>query len=75
MTVSSIAAMKLDVCPVCGAKRYKTRQNDTGDVNTEPAKKQIPAKVMWYFPIPCLKCLFRNRAHAKLMRWHKEERK
>jgi hypothetical protein len=51
-------------------------QNDTGDVDGEPTKKQIPAKVMWYFPIiPPLKRLFRNRAHAKLMRWHKEERK
>jgi hypothetical protein len=65
---------KLDVCPVCGAKRYKIRQKDTGDVDEEPAKKKIPSKVMWYFPIiPRLKCLFRNRAHPKLMRWHKEE--
>jgi hypothetical protein len=39
-------------------------------------RKKIPAKVMWYFPItPHLKRLFRNRAHAKLMRWYKEERK
>ena len=31
---------------------------------------------MWYFPIiPRLKRLFRNKAHAKLMRWHAEERK
>jgi hypothetical protein len=31
---------------------------------------------MWYSPIiPRLKCLFRNKEHAKLMRWHKEERK
>jgi hypothetical protein len=67
---------KLDVCPVCGAKGYKIRQNDTGNVDGELAKKKIPTKVMWYFPtIPRLKRLFRNRAHAKLMRWHKEERK
>jgi hypothetical protein len=40
------------------------------------AKKKFPAKVMWYFPIiPCLKRLFRKKAHTKLMRWHKEERK
>jgi hypothetical protein len=39
-------------------------------------RKKIPAKVMWFFPIILrLKRLFRNRAHAKLMRWHKEERK
>jgi hypothetical protein len=37
---------KLDICPVCGAKRYKIRQNDTGDVDGEPAKKKIPTKVM-----------------------------
>jgi hypothetical protein len=31
---------------------------------------------MWYAPIiPCLKCLFRNKDHAKLLRWHKEDRK
>ena len=31
---------------------------------------------MWYFPIiPRLKRLFRNKANAKLMRWHKEDRK
>jgi hypothetical protein len=66
----------LDACPVCGAKQYKIRQNGTGDVSREPAKKKIPAKVMWYFPIiSYLKRLFRNKAHAKLMRWHKEEHK
>jgi hypothetical protein len=31
---------------------------------------------MWYAPIiPRLKCLFRNKEHAKLLRWHKEDRK
>ena len=31
---------------------------------------------MWYFPlIPRLKSLFMNKMNAKLMRWHKEERK
>ena len=39
-------------------------------------KKKIPAKVMWYAPIiPHLKCLFKNRDHAKLLRWHKKDRK
>jgi hypothetical protein len=29
---------------------------------------------MWYAPIiPCLKRLFRNKEHAKLLRWHKED--
>ena len=31
---------------------------------------------MWYAPIiPLLKRLFRNKEHAKLLRWHKEDRK
>ena len=60
----------------CDAKWYKIRQNDPGDVDGEPARKKVPAKVMWYFPIiPCLKRLFRNKTNAKLTRWHKEERK
>jgi aromatic ring-cleaving dioxygenase len=30
--------------------------------------------VMWYAPIiPRLKRLFRNKEHAKLLRWHKED--
>jgi hypothetical protein len=74
----------LDACPVCQALRYKIRQHeDPGDdLEGEPdpskkkKKKRVPAKVMWYFPIiPRLKRLFRNKANAKLMRWHKEERK
>ena len=40
---------KLDACPVCDAKRYKIRQNDPGEVDGEPIKKKVPAKVMWYF--------------------------
>jgi hypothetical protein len=39
-------------------------------------RKRVPTKVMWYSPIISrLKRLFRNKEHAKLMRWHKEERK
>src|SRR5664279_640408 len=34
------------------------------------------AKVKWYAPIiPRLKRLFQNKEHAKLLRWHKEDRK
>ena len=67
---------KLDACPVCDAKWYKIRQNDPSDVDGEPVKKKVPAKVMWYIPIiPRLKRLFRNKDHAKLMRLHKEEHK
>jgi hypothetical protein len=63
-------------CPICGALRYKIRRDDPGDIEGEPPRKRIPAKVMWYaFIVPRLKCLFRNKEHAKLLRWHVEERK
>ena len=66
----------LNACPVCSALRYKIRRDDHGDVDGEPPRKRVPAKVMWYAPIIIwLKCLFRNKEHAKLMRWHKEDRK
>jgi hypothetical protein len=45
-------------------------------VEGERPWKKIPAKVMWYAPIiPWLKRLFQNKEHAKLLRWHKEDRK
>jgi hypothetical protein len=65
---------KLDYCPICHASRYKIRAKDPGDVEGERPRKKIPAKVMWYaLIIPHLKCLFRNKDHAKLLRWHKED--
>jgi hypothetical protein len=37
---------------------------------------KVLVKVMWYFPIIlCLKCLFRKKENAKLMTWHKSDRK
>jgi hypothetical protein len=67
----------LDECPVCHASQYKILRDDPGDVKDEERpKKRIPAKVMWYASIiPRLKRLFRNKEHAKLLRWHKEDRK
>ena len=67
----------LDECLVCKAARYKIRHDDPGDVEGEQLpRKKITSKVMWYAPIiPCLKHLFRNKDHAKLLRWHKEDRK
>ena len=39
-------------------------------------QEEGPAKVMWYAPIiPRLKHLLQNKGHAKLLRWHKEDRK
>ena len=58
----------LDACPVCHASWYKIRRDDPGDVegDDERPRKRIPAKVTWYAPIiPRLKCLFRNKEHAK----------
>jgi hypothetical protein len=63
----------LDECPVCHASRYKIRRDDLGEVegedpNEQCPKKRIPTKVMLYAPIiPHLKCLFRNKDHAKLL--------
>src|SRR3954465_5472275 len=66
----------LNAFPVCGALRYKIRRDDPDDVEGEPPRKRVPAKVMWYAPIiPRLKRLFRNGKHAKSMRWHREDRK
>ncbi|KAK1627238.1 hypothetical protein QYE76_001553 [Lolium multiflorum] len=67
----------LNECPVCTALRYKIRGDDPGDdVEGQKTRKKVPAKVMWYAPIiPRLKRLFRNKEHAKLLRWHKEDRK
>ena len=67
----------LNACPVCSALRYKIRRDDPGDVEGEPTpRKRVPAKVMWYAPIiPRLKRLFQNKERAKLLRWHKEDRK
>jgi hypothetical protein len=64
----------LQDCPFCKALRYKIRHDDPDDVDGEVIKKKIQAKVIWYFPIiPHLKRLFRNKSHAKLMRWNKED--
>jgi hypothetical protein len=54
---------KLDACPVCESQCYKISQDDPCDVEV----------VVWYFPvIPRLKHLFRCKANAKMMHWHKE---
>jgi hypothetical protein len=66
----------LEACSVCTALRYKIRRDDPGDVDGEPPRMRVPTKVMRYAPIiPQLKRLFRNKEHARLLRWHKEDRK
>nr|CAE76027.1 B1292H11.13 [Oryza sativa Japonica Group] len=65
----------LEACPVCKALRYKIRRDDPGEVDGQPTKKRILAKVMWYFRIiPRLRHLFRNKGNARMMRWHAEGR-
>jgi hypothetical protein len=66
----------LEACPVCTTVWYKIRRDDPGDIEGEPLRKRVPAKVMWYDPIiPRLKHLFRNKEHARLLCWHKENHK
>jgi hypothetical protein len=68
----------LEACPVCNALRYKIRRDDDSCApeGTPPKMTKVPVKVMWYFPIiPRLKHLFRNKENAKLMTWHKSDRK
>jgi hypothetical protein len=66
----------LETCPVCTALRYKIRRDDPDDIDGKPPRKRVPAKVMWYIPIISrLKRLIRNKEHARLLRWHKEDRK
>ncbi|XP_066159800.1 uncharacterized protein [Oryza sativa Japonica Group] len=65
----------LEAYPVCNALRYKIRRDNPGEVDRQPSKRRVAAKVMWYFLIiPWLRCLFRNKEHERMMRWHAEER-
>nr|XP_043637883.1 variant-silencing SET domain-containing protein-like [Erigeron canadensis] len=64
----------LHKCKECGASRYK--RNKEINLNDDVTKNGPPAKVLWYLPIiPRLKRLFANAKHAKLLRWHEDERK
>ena len=73
---STAVSTRICTCPVCGALRYKISRDDPGDVEGERPRKKIPAKVLWYAPIiPRLRRLFQNKEHAKVMRWHRVDRK
>nr|XP_017233126.1 PREDICTED: uncharacterized protein LOC108207178 [Daucus carota subsp. sativus] len=55
-------------CPNCNLSRWKIAKDGRVRVN-------IPAKVMWYFPIiPRFKRLFKSESTAKLMTWHESNR-
>jgi hypothetical protein len=66
----------LDACLVCGALRYKIRREDLGEIEGEVVRgREFLPRPCGTLLVPCLKRLFRNKVHAKLMQWHKEERK
>jgi hypothetical protein len=68
----------LEACPVYKLLCYKIRRDGdpSAPEGTPPKMTKVPVKVMWYFPIiPCLNRLFRNKENAKLMTWHKSDRK
>jgi hypothetical protein len=77
MTASSTAVRSTKIWKnVRYALRYKIRRDDPDDVEGEPPRKRVLTKVMWYVSIiQRLKRMFKNKEHARLLRWHKEDRK
>ncbi|XP_028080882.1 uncharacterized protein LOC114282405 [Camellia sinensis] len=56
-------------CPTCGTSRWKLKKNST------EIRKDVPAKVLWYFPsIPRFQRMFQSAKIAKDMTWHAHER-
>ncbi|XP_074323765.1 uncharacterized protein LOC141660678 [Apium graveolens] len=55
-------------CPKCRLSRWKLTKKGEERIN-------LPAKVMWYFPIiPRFKHMFKSPSTAKLMCWHAQQR-
>ena len=53
------------VCRSCGTTRWKV------DAKTKKVYENVPAKVMWYFPIiPRLQRLFKIESLSEDLRWH-----
>ncbi|GLU11621.1 hypothetical protein SLE2022_283550 [Rubroshorea leprosula] len=65
-------------CDVCGASRWKESTvvvEDKGENFNSTKKKNIPAKVLRWFPLkPRLQRLFMCSKTASLMKWHEEGR-
>ncbi|GKV50090.1 hypothetical protein SLEP1_g56806 [Rubroshorea leprosula] len=63
-------------CDVCGASRWKESSvvvEDKGENFSSTKKKNIPAKVLRWFPLkPRLQRLFMCSKTASLMKWHEE---
>ncbi|GJV25865.1 putative transposase-associated domain-containing protein [Tanacetum coccineum] len=59
----------LTACRTCGTSRWKV------DNKTKKVYENIPAKVMWYFPIiPRLQRLFKIESISEDLRWHATRR-
>ncbi|GJU27840.1 putative transposon, En/Spm-like protein [Tanacetum coccineum] len=59
----------LTACQTCGTSRWKV------DNKTKKVYENIPAKVMWYFPIiPRLQRLFKIESISEDLRWHATRR-
>ncbi|GJZ38456.1 retrovirus-related pol polyprotein from transposon TNT 1-94 [Tanacetum coccineum] len=59
----------LTACQTCGISRWKV------DNKTQKVYENIPAKVMWYFPIiPRLQRLFKIQSILEDLRWHATRR-
>ncbi|GKB55209.1 putative transposase-associated domain-containing protein [Tanacetum coccineum] len=59
----------LTACRTCGISRWKV------DNKTHKVYENIPAKVMWYFPIiPRLQRLFKIQSISEDLRWHATRR-
>lgn len=59
----------LTACRTCGISRWKV------DNKTKKVYENIPAKVMWYFPIiPRLQRLFKLESISEDLRWHATRR-
>ncbi|GKC87619.1 reverse transcriptase domain-containing protein [Tanacetum coccineum] len=59
----------LIACRTCGTSRWKV------DNKTKKVYENIPAKVMWYFPIiPRLQRLFKIESISEDLRWHATQR-
>nr|GEV80175.1 hypothetical protein [Tanacetum cinerariifolium] len=60
---------ELTVCPTCGISRWKVYNK------TQKVYKNIPTKLMWYFPIiPRLQRLFKLESISKDLKWHATRR-
>ena len=55
-------------CPKCRLSRWKLGKDGKARIN-------VPAKVMWYFPIiPRFKRMFKSPSTAELLTWHSNQR-